>query len=311
MKKDYLLRFEDYSYKECEVTGRDMGGTEVYEILLSMLKPGAVEWPLNGSTPNHSIVVEAVGEDNVSLAVTNVAGTCSHPTLHAGETYSDSYMYGEWSYSCHLSLTEADEAAITAFLPEHALKKAETLEGPVWQKRQLYENAARLGSPEAWAWLVRLALSADNGRWGPELPKARDLVEKAIKRGAGQMAQEAYEARETFYVTDGVLRGVYRGGKVLMVPKCVHTIAAYCFSRCLYQIEKLVISPSVTTIKKGAFENCKFVKEIEIQGPTLIEDDAFLRCRNLRRIALAATAKIEQASLQSLNRENVEVVRLP
>lgn len=104
MKNNLILKMVDGSYKECEVTGRDMGGMEEYEIPFHELKPGFVRWPQAG-IPNHSVEIGEVGEDFVVARIYHVAGQ-SEPwaTIHAGESVSTDYWFGEWSYSCTLTL---------------------------------------------------------------------------------------------------------------------------------------------------------------------------------------------------------------
>ena len=112
MEKDYLLVLNDYSSKECEVTGEELGGDYYYEILLSMLKPGLVEWPNSSRRPEHAIEVKKVGKDYVSIVVYDVARSQHSVTLHPGESYSDGYCFGEWSYFCRVSLVEVDSDAV-------------------------------------------------------------------------------------------------------------------------------------------------------------------------------------------------------
>ena len=83
MKNNLILKLVDSSEKECEVTGRMMGGDDVYEIPVSNLKLGLLKWP-QGGNPDHSINIIAVGDDFVKLSVRNVAGTWEEYTLHFG-----------------------------------------------------------------------------------------------------------------------------------------------------------------------------------------------------------------------------------
>lgn len=104
MESKLILEMVDASYKECEVTGRDLGGKNLYEIPLSSLKAGFVNWAQD-KTPDHSIEIKEIGEDFVVARIYNVA---SHPnswkTIRAGESISIDYEFGEWSYSCTLKL---------------------------------------------------------------------------------------------------------------------------------------------------------------------------------------------------------------
>ena len=52
-----MLKFVDSTYKECEVTGRDMGGDDVYYMPLSSLKLGRVACNTNNNYINHYVEV--------------------------------------------------------------------------------------------------------------------------------------------------------------------------------------------------------------------------------------------------------------
>lgn len=322
MANHLLLKLLDGSSKECEVTGREMGGEKIYEIPLALLKPGLLEWPTNLNHPSHSIIVEETGEDYVKLRVGNVARSYTTYTLHCGDSESSRYCYGEWSYWYRISLEEADEAKIATFSPEYALAEAIANEKTYethhdfYKVKESYQIAARLGSPEAYAWLVKDALtrvmSLDNPKrelHPAKLYEAIDLVEEACAKGVGQLAQEVFDKRETFYVVDGVLHDIFRGGETLVVPENVTTIASYAFSMCRYKINKLVIPPSVAKIESYAFMDCKMVEKVEIQGPLKLGESVFVRCRSLKRLTLAPGIDFHKDKHFS-NNMKVKVIRL-
>jgi len=104
MKNNLILRLVDSSSKECEVTGRMMGGDDVYEIPISGLKLGSVNWPQRGD-PDHTVHVLSVGKDVVKVDVRTVSGHLDGPfELHVGDKKSSYYCFGEWSYGYTVSL---------------------------------------------------------------------------------------------------------------------------------------------------------------------------------------------------------------
>lgn len=109
MADNRILKLVDSSYKECEVTGRDMGGDDIYEIPIANLQPGYILWPQRGE-PGHSVKVINVGDDYITLSVTNISRSVNGPyTLRVGESKSSSYYFGEWSYGFTISVEERDE----------------------------------------------------------------------------------------------------------------------------------------------------------------------------------------------------------
>lgn len=319
MPNNLILKLKDSSFKECEVTGRELGGDEYYEIPLAVLKPGLLEWPRNLKSPLHSIEIMEVGEDYVTLQWRNVPGTGTTCTLRLGYVESTGYCYGEWAYSCRVYLEEADEDKIAMFTPEYGLAEAVAKEKEnrsFYEVKESYEIAARLGSPEAYAWLVKDALSLVMSKDEPQrqlhvphLYEAMNWLEKAHSEGIGGLAQEVYDQRETFYVVDGVLYAVFRGGETLIVPENVTTIATHAFFGCKYEIDKLVIPSYVIKIENLAFEGCKMVKEVEIQGPVELGEGVFKRCLALEKVTLAPGVVFHEDQLFS-SYMNVKVVRL-
>jgi hypothetical protein len=108
MKNNVILKLVDSSSKECEVTGRMMGGDYTYEIPVSLLVVGLVKWPQKGE-PDHAVVVKGIGEDSIEIAVRNVAGTYEPYTLRLGEKAALGYAFGEWSYGYTVTLEEVSE----------------------------------------------------------------------------------------------------------------------------------------------------------------------------------------------------------
>lgn len=108
MAKVLTLKFVDGSYKECEVTGRSMGGQNVYCRPLSSLKKGCIGWE-SGPTPDHNVYVLEVGEDYVVVEVKGWGREKIGPyTLYEGTEKGYSYMFGEWSYNFSVSLVRMD-----------------------------------------------------------------------------------------------------------------------------------------------------------------------------------------------------------
>jgi len=108
MAKVLTLKFVDGSYKECEVTGRSMGGQNVYYRPLSSLKKGCIGWE-SGPTPDHNVYVLEVGKDYVVVEVKGWGrGKIGPYTLYEGTEKGYSYMFGEWSYNFSVSLVRMD-----------------------------------------------------------------------------------------------------------------------------------------------------------------------------------------------------------
>ena len=109
MSKALVFKFVDGSYKECEVTGRDMGGQDVYYRPLSSLTKGCIGWE-SGPTPNHNVYVLEVGKDYVVVEVRDSWGRekAGPYKLYEGTEKGYSYMFGEWSYNFSVSLVRMD-----------------------------------------------------------------------------------------------------------------------------------------------------------------------------------------------------------
>lgn len=107
MAKTLTLKFIDGSSKECEVTGRAMGGEDVYYKPFSSLKLGTVNWDTNESIhANHHVNICELGEDYVVVDVISWRGTKSGGPykLHAGSVENGDYWFGEWEYYYSVSL---------------------------------------------------------------------------------------------------------------------------------------------------------------------------------------------------------------
>ena len=108
MAKVLTLKFVDGSYKECEVTGRSMGGEHVYYRPLSSLTKGCIGWE-SGAEPDHNVYVLEVGKDYVVVEVKGWGREKTGPyTLYEGVEKRCSYMFGEWSYHFSVSLVRMD-----------------------------------------------------------------------------------------------------------------------------------------------------------------------------------------------------------
>ena len=104
---EYELVLEDSSSKECEVTGREMGGTEEHTCPISKLIANEqVRW--SGDYGGYSAIrVTFLGadEDGVHLNIYN--GYEALCTLKIGERWSSGwYSFGTWDYHVALFLRE-------------------------------------------------------------------------------------------------------------------------------------------------------------------------------------------------------------
>ena len=110
MAKVLTLKFIDGSYKECEVTGRDMGGDDVFYMPLSALKPGRVDWGVDRTWADHHVDVLEVGKDYVIVEVRDRWGKHKGGPykLYEGLKEGYSYMFGEWEYKFYVSIEWKD-----------------------------------------------------------------------------------------------------------------------------------------------------------------------------------------------------------
>lgn len=107
MAKTLMLKFIDGTSKECEVTGREMGGEDVYYMPLSSLKLGRVIWDSDKNIHmNHYVEVCELGADYVVVDVITWRGTkFGGPyKLYANNEVNDNYYFGEWNYYYSVSL---------------------------------------------------------------------------------------------------------------------------------------------------------------------------------------------------------------
>ena len=108
MAKVLMLKFIDGSYKECEVTGKAMGGDYVYYKPLSSLKPGRVDWGVDRTWADHHVEVLETGKDQVVVEVKDRHKGGPYK-LYEGQKEGYSYMFGEWSYNFCVSLEMREE----------------------------------------------------------------------------------------------------------------------------------------------------------------------------------------------------------
>lgn len=98
------------SDKECEVTGKSMGGDYRFECPVSQLRPGSyIHWTACSymDMPESSVICESVEDDKVVLTQYNYSDQSSrhYPNkvvlTPGGEEWSSGwYCWGSWSY-CH------------------------------------------------------------------------------------------------------------------------------------------------------------------------------------------------------------------
>ncbi len=308
MAAELVLKLIDSSSKECEVTGRMMGSDDTYTIPFKLLHVGYVHWPQAGD-PNHSVKVESLGADFVEVSITAVSrGVRGPQKLFVGEKISESYMFGEWSYGYTLSLASAEADGRLDY--ERALEEAHKQEKKMvrangkinydayCQTKNLYTEAARLGSSEAFAWLVNDALTHLISYRGKQLytrpvsvSEALELVEQAESLGVGGRAREIYESRPDLSIQEGVLYGLLRDKKRVVVPDGVTKISEYAFSRT--SVESITIPASVTTIEPRVFMDAHNLKEVVIHGSVTIGEYAFCDCNNLKELHIEGPAVID------------------
>ena len=114
MAKVLTVKFIDGSYKECEVTGRDMGGEDVYYKPMHSITKGTIKWTENKSSSlGHRVNVVEIGEDYLTVDVTNWRGinhfSAPRKLTLGGGKLGESYYFGEWNYYYSLELIEIEE----------------------------------------------------------------------------------------------------------------------------------------------------------------------------------------------------------
>lgn len=101
------LKFIDGSSKECEVTGRMMGGDDCFYMPLSSVPLGRIKWDTDRDiNMNHFVNVVEKGEDYLVVEVFDWRGNKqgSTLTLTAGTQKSYGYYFGEWEYHYSVEL---------------------------------------------------------------------------------------------------------------------------------------------------------------------------------------------------------------
>ena len=125
MNENLILKFEDFSSKENEVTGEMMGGRYEYEIPVDGLKPGIIAWPQHSyHHPDHYVDVLAVEKGVVKVKVGHFNGNMDGPfeiTLEKEASYS--YYFGEWLYGYNVALEKADDEKIKKLRQEFRTRR--------------------------------------------------------------------------------------------------------------------------------------------------------------------------------------------
>lgn len=103
--EDYELALIASDQKECEVTGRDMGGTETHVCPLNKMEAGKmVVWePSYGGYGSVKVTFLGVDDEAVHLSIYN--GYDSDKDLKPGEEWNSGwYDFGSWSYHVKIKL---------------------------------------------------------------------------------------------------------------------------------------------------------------------------------------------------------------
>ena len=107
---DYELVLEASDSKECEVTGRNMGGTNTHVCPVSKLKENEqVRWePSYGGY--HAVKVTFLSTDDTAIHLSIDIGFPSEQSLKPGEEWrSGWYSFGSWDYHVALKLQKKTE----------------------------------------------------------------------------------------------------------------------------------------------------------------------------------------------------------
>ena len=112
--KEYELILKEDSSKECEVTGRDMGGTETFTCKISdLLQYSVPKWTPEGNYSNYggyqaySFSFKGIDDEGVHIITDKHYKT--EVVLKPGEEWSSGwYCFGEWSYCVRLSLRKIE-----------------------------------------------------------------------------------------------------------------------------------------------------------------------------------------------------------
>ena len=111
---EYELVLKEDSSKECEVTGRDMGGTETFICpIKDLIENNSPEWkPLGnyssyGGYQAYHFSFKHVDDEGIHLVVDR--SYSQDIILKPGEEWSSGwYCFGEWSYCVRLSLRKTE-----------------------------------------------------------------------------------------------------------------------------------------------------------------------------------------------------------
>ena len=113
---DYELVLKASDSKECEVTGRDMGGDSEHVCPIGkMEKDQWVEW-----TPEYggfdTVKVTFLGTDGESVLLNIYKSYNRRVALKPGEEWKDNWCSGEWSYHVKIWLREKEDAGKPFFV---------------------------------------------------------------------------------------------------------------------------------------------------------------------------------------------------
>lgn len=103
--KDYKLVLIDESKKECEVTGRDMGGIENHECPVDKMKAGEQVMWTPGYGGYQTVDCKFQGADDEGIHLIIHSGYDIQKTLKPGEEWSSGwYSFGTWDYIVKIRL---------------------------------------------------------------------------------------------------------------------------------------------------------------------------------------------------------------
>jgi len=142
------------------------------------------------------------------------------------------------------------------------------------------------------------------------------IVEKAINNYNIANAQisagvvNVYNTSVSDFDIEGGMLKKYKGNdKNVVVPNTVKIIESEALKGNL-NIESVTIPDSVERIKKHAFQDCKSLKDVRIEGDIDIFDYAFERCQSLKALYIAGDAWISDIGEVFKRCENLESVHI-
>lgn len=110
--KEYELVLEASNSKECEVTGRDMGGTSTHTCPVSKLVEGEVVPWEPGYGGYESVEFKFEGTDDEAVHLTIYRMYHIHQALKPGEEWSSGwYGFGTWDYKAVVKLRKIESEA--------------------------------------------------------------------------------------------------------------------------------------------------------------------------------------------------------